>query len=132
MSTLPHHIAIGHGDQGDPGTGLRRVPVGEEIRHETLGGELYLEEIKMSVPFYYNHGPGASAQMKADLKRVRLARPDRYLTRKVKESRVDTAGKTTAVIVDRQPDAVAISPRERHYLSDTVARGTEWIGARNG
>lgn len=70
----------------------------------------------MSVPFYYNHGPAASAQMKVDIHRVRLARPDRYRTRMVEEQRMGADGNTTTVTVRAQPDAQPISPRQRHKL----------------
>lgn len=55
--------------------------------------------------------------MKADLKRVRAAHPERYLTRKVKEQRVDTEGRTWVVTVNREPDAVVPTPYERHRLT---------------
>ena len=48
----------------------------------------------MSIPNYYRDGVGASAQMKADLKRVRLAKPERY--------------------VGEQPDASVPPARLRH------------------
>lgn len=93
-----------------------------QVEYPPLGGELVVHVHPrapkfMSVPFYYNHGPGASAQMKADLKRVRAAKPERYLTVKVKEQRVDSDGKTFHVTVNREPDAVAPTPYERHRLT---------------
>lgn len=70
----------------------------------------------MSVPFYYDHGPAASAVMKADMHRVRLARPDRYRSRLVKEQRMGEDGNTTTVTVRAEPDAKPISGRQRHEL----------------
>jgi len=67
----------------------------------------------MSIPNYYNDGHTASAEMKRDLARVRLAKPERYLTRKVKEQRHSTEG-TVDVVVNREPDSLAMGRRARH------------------
>jgi hypothetical protein len=68
----------------------------------------------MSTVYYYNDGVGASAQMKADLKRVRLAKPDRYVTRQVTEQRHSVDGGTLNIQVNREPDAIPMSARQRH------------------
>lgn len=61
--------------------------------------------------------------MKADLKRVRKARPQRYVTGKVKEQRVGANNVISYVEVTRQADAIVPSPRERHYLADRQPLG---------
>lgn len=72
----------------------------------------------MSVPFYYNHGPQASAEMKRDLKRVRAKRPERYLERKAKEQRFDADGKQTTITVTVPAQAQPMSGKERHKFCD--------------
>lgn len=71
----------------------------------------------MSVPFFYNGGPGASAEMKRDLARVRNNNPSWFNARRVKEKRV-VQGKEETVTVWQEPRAAWMSPRQRHELCD--------------
>jgi hypothetical protein len=70
----------------------------------------------MSVPFYYNDGPGASAQMKRDVQRVRLAKPHRYVSHKVKEQRMSEDGNSITVTINAEPTAAPMSARARHAM----------------
>jgi len=70
----------------------------------------------MSTHLYYNDGHQANSQMKADLKRVRQARPDRYVERKVKEQRHSPDGGTVTIEVNVEPNALAPTPKQRHEL----------------
>ncbi len=72
----------------------------------------------MGVPFYYNHGPQASAEMKRDLARVRKNHPERYLERKAKEQRNTPDGQVT-VTVTVPAEAQPMSGQERHKFCDT-------------
>jgi hypothetical protein len=68
----------------------------------------------MSVPYYYQKGSQLSARMKADYRRVRATNPQRYISRVVKEQRMGPDGNTMNIEVRREPDAVPMTPRQRH------------------
>lgn len=64
--------------------------------------------------YYYAKGAHLSAILKADYAKHRAANPQRYVSRKVTETRQDGTGKQTTVIVDAAPDAVPMTPAQRH------------------
>ncbi len=70
----------------------------------------------MSVPHYYQSGVLMSATMKADYKRIRAKHAKRYQTRVVDEQRM-SEGQTFTVKVEAQPDALPMTPRQRHDLA---------------
>ena len=66
---------------------------------------------------YFGRGTHMSAVLKRDYARVRAVRGDRYRTRRVEETRMDGTGTVTTITVTAQPDAMPLSPRERHAMS---------------
>lgn len=72
---------------------------------------------KMSTPYTYQTGNALSATLKRTLHRVRMARPDRYTSRFVKEQHMGEDGYTTTVTVRAEPDAKPMTPRERHQFA---------------
>lgn len=71
----------------------------------------------MSVPYFYAKGSYMSALLKADYAKHRAANPQRYMSRKVTETRQDGTGKQTTVIVNAEPDAVPMTPKQRHLFA---------------
>lgn len=70
----------------------------------------------MSAQYFYSSGAHMSAVLKRDDLALRGARPKRYVTRKVEETRQDGTGRQVVVTVTRQSDALPMSPSERHAM----------------